>query len=111
VSHNAELAAVIEELSFPSFICVNETLLPGERAMPNIVFGTETLRRSLFGLVRIYNLLPQSVVDFKSVKEFQSILQGALRHAASLGIPNWDSLFSNRLRPVRDLEFQRHFEG
>ena len=54
-------------------------------------FGTETLRRSLFGLVRIYNLLPQSV---ESVKEFQSTLQGALRHAASLGIPNWDSLFS-----------------
>ena len=74
-------------------------------------FGTETLRRSLFGLVRIYNLLPQSVVDLKSVKEFQSTLQGALRHAASLGIPNWDSLFSPRLRPVRDLEFQRHFEG
>ena len=74
-------------------------------------FGTETLRRSLFGLVRIYNLLPQSVVDLKSVKEFQSTLQGALRNAASLGIPNWDSLFSPRLRPVRDLEFQRHFEG
>ena len=74
-------------------------------------FGTETLRRSLFGLVMIYNLLPQSVVDVKSVKEFQSTLQGALRHAASLGIPNWDSLFSPRLRPVRDLEFQRHFEG
>ena len=74
-------------------------------------FGTETLRRSLFGLVRIYNLLPQSVVDLKSVKEFQSSLQGALRHTASLGIPDWDSLFSLRLRPVRDLEFQRHFEG
>ena len=43
VSHNAELAAVIEELSFPSFICVNETLLPGERAMPNIVLDGYSL--------------------------------------------------------------------
>ena len=74
-------------------------------------FGTETLRRSLVGLVGIYNLLQQSVVDLNSVKQFQSTLQGALRHAACLGIPNWDSLCSPRLQPVRDLEFQRFFEG
>ena len=37
VSHSAELVAVIEELGFPTFVCLNETLLPGERAMPKIV--------------------------------------------------------------------------
>ena len=37
VSHSAELVGVIEELRFPPFACQNETLLPGERAMPNIV--------------------------------------------------------------------------
>ena len=37
VSHSAELVATIEELGFPTFVCLNETLLPGERAMPTIV--------------------------------------------------------------------------
>ena len=36
ISHSAELVGVIEELGFPTFVCLNETLLPGERAMPNI---------------------------------------------------------------------------
>ena len=37
MSHSAELVATIEELGFPTFVCLNETLLPGERAMPTIV--------------------------------------------------------------------------
>ena len=36
VSHSAELVAVVEELGFPTFVCLNETLLPGERAMRKI---------------------------------------------------------------------------
>ena len=71
--------------------------------------GTEVLRRSLFGLVIVYNLLPQAVVDEKSVQSFQSSLQRALRNVARLGVPNWDCLFSPRLRPVRAFDFQRYF--
>ena len=74
-------------------------------------FGTETLRRSLLGYVRIYNLLPQAVVELNSANLFQSTLQGALGRAAFLGIPNWDSLFVHRLRPVRDLDFQGFLDG
>ena len=33
VSHKAELEATLEELNFPTFVCLNETLLPGVRAM------------------------------------------------------------------------------
>ena len=71
--------------------------------------GTEVLRRNLFGLVVVYNLLPQAVVDEKSVQSFQSSLQRALRNVARLGVPNWDCLFSPRLRPVRAFDFQRYF--
>ena len=47
----------------PEFL---RTRLPVRRHNKQLIqppFGTETLRRSLFGLVRIYNLLPQSVVS------------------------------------------------
>ena len=37
MSHSAKSVATIEELGFPTFVCLNETLLPGERAMPTIV--------------------------------------------------------------------------
>ena len=37
ISHSAELVGVTEELEFQTFVCLNETLLPGERAMPNLV--------------------------------------------------------------------------
>ena len=60
-------------------------------------FGsTEVMQRSLFGLARLYNLLPQKVVDCKTVKAFQRCLQNALKvHAASRKAPeNWQRLYS-----------------
>lgn len=54
--------------------------------------GTETLRRSLFGLVKVYNLLPQQIINKTSVKLFQSALQQALCVAASLNVHNWEYL-------------------
>ena len=36
VSHSAELVVAIEDLGFPIFVCLNETLLPGEQAMPTL---------------------------------------------------------------------------
>ena len=79
------------------------------RQLKQHAIGTETLRRSLFGLVKIYNLLPQQVIDLKSVQLFQSALQHALSVAACRNVRYWDSLFSPRLRPVRDIDFQRYF--
>jgi len=36
VSHSAELEHVLEFLDFPTFVCLNETLLPGEKALREI---------------------------------------------------------------------------
>ena len=73
--------------------------------------NTDILRHSLFGLVYIYNLLPQSIIDLRSVRQFQSVLQRALRLAASQRLPSWEYLFSPRLRPVRDVHFQLYFDS
>ena len=72
-------------------------------------FRTEILRRSLFGIVVVYNLLPPAVVEKKTVKSFQSILQLALRSAVRKGLPDWHLLFSPRTRPVSWKDFQRFF--
>ena len=39
----------------------------------------ELLRRSAFGLIKVYNLLPYEVVAANSVKEFQKRLQALVR--------------------------------
>ena len=49
----------------------------------------EILRRSAFGLVRIYNELPAKAVDASSVKVFQRTLQEALEEAASMSAAGW----------------------
>ena len=49
----------------------------------------DILRRSLFGLAYIYNLLLQSTSDLRSVRHFNSALQRALRLAASQTLLNW----------------------
>ena len=71
--------------------------------------GTDILRRSLFGLVYISNLVPQAIIDLKSIRLFQSAVQRALCLAASQRLPIWVYLLSTRLRPVRDIDFQRYF--
>ena len=57
---------------------------------------SERLRRSALGLVAVYNLLPQSVVDSFSVSSFQSQLQAMLREQAQ-HTQQWGSLFSPRI--------------
>ena len=79
------------------------------RQLKEQTIGTYILRRSLFGLVSIYNLLPQAIIDLKSIRLFQSALQRALCLAASQRLPNLDYLLFPRLRPVRDIDFQRYF--
>ena len=50
------------------------------------------LKRSLFGLVKVYNRLPQKVVDAISVQFFQKRLQCIVKGTVDVN-PNWDSLF------------------
>ena len=49
----------------------------------------EIMRRSLFGLISVYNLLPESVIIYSTVQEFQRALQDNFTTVASssLSIP------------------------
>ena len=57
---------------------------------------SEQLRRSALGLVSIYNLLPQGIVDALDVSVFQSRLQALLRDCA-IHCEDWPNLFSPRV--------------
>lgn len=70
---------------------------------------TDCFKRSLFGLVSSYNLLPQSIVDIQTVSGFQSRLQSAVLRAANNGVENWALLLSQRWL-CRQAEFQRLFD-
>ena len=51
-------------------------------------------RRSIFGMVPVYNRLPQSFVDCHTVSCFQKQLTMKARAACEHGDPNWKFLFS-----------------
>ena len=70
-------------------------------------FHTDAFGRSLFGMTRVYNLLPQIIVDSPTVKAFQRSLQNGLRRAANAETNEWQSLFSPDDSPLRPSEFQR----
>ena len=57
----------------------------------------EVGRRSAFGLIRIYNLLPEHVVNTDTVKDFQHALTSILKDYAISGSRDWSLLFSPRL--------------
>ena len=59
---------------------------------------TELLRRSLLGVPRVYNGLPQDTVNSTSVKLFQRKLQRNLKEFAKTGRENWQRTLTARLR-------------
>ena len=65
------------------------------------------IARSALGLVSVYNLLPQAIVDASSVKEFQCCLQSVVKNKASSDAERWEFFFSPRIcmysHPVRSL--------
>ena len=65
------------------------------------------VERSAFGLVRVYNLLPEELVCPTSVAHFQGLPQTCLKDKATSGTWSWRSTFSPRLsfdsHPVRRL--------
>ena len=56
----------------------------------------DIMARSIFGLSRIYNLLPQAVVDSSGVTIFQSQITNLAREACREGGTNWCNCFSPR---------------
>ena len=70
----------------------------------------ELLRRSAFGLIKVYNLLPYEVVAANSVKEFQKRLQALVRERAEGGDENWKNTLSPReLCWIHPLRSRRNF--
>ena len=62
---------------------------------------TELLRRSVLGLVRVYNRLPQEAVDKPSVKAFQRWLQDFVRGKAALKKRDWVNCLNLRKRSFK----------
>ena len=56
----------------------------------------ETTAKSILGLVDIYKMLPQSMVDAETVHDFQRKLQGMLEAHATSNMRDWETLFSPR---------------
>jgi len=59
-----------------------------------VVFRHAIFNRSLFGLVDIYNRLPQEIVDRASVKEFQHDLTCVAKQRCEDNIPDWRLSFN-----------------
>ena len=58
----------------------------------------EIYKRSLFGLVKVYNLLPEYWVA-KDVKHLQKRLTESVKKACARDAPHWERLFSPRGLP------------
>ena len=59
--------------------------------------------RSLFGLVKVWNLLPSEFVSSKTVKRFQSLLTGAARRACLDNSDGWERIFATDSTPYANL--------
>ena len=72
---------------------------------------TEVFRKSCFGLITIWNILPESVARSKSVKIFQRKLQDAAFTWAKRNCDSdWQHLFTREARTMPMYVFQRLFE-
>ena len=73
--------------------------------------ASDTLQRSLFGLVHCYNRLPPALVAEKTVKSFQRKLQWGLQNCANSGTPAWPQLFSSLWRQMPLAQFDSFFRS
>ena len=53
-------------------------------------------QRSIFGMVKVYNHLPQWLIDCSTVSSFQSHLTKLAREKCKKDEPDWKSMFSAR---------------
>ena len=56
----------------------------------------DIMSKSVLGLVDIYNLVPQFIVNATTVSEFQKRLQILTMELAETGTPGWQDLYSPR---------------
>lgn len=63
-------------------------------------------KRSAHGLVAIYNMLPNYIVEAQNVKKFQSSLQQFVMWSAMSEFPEWRNMLSPRL-PLSTHPFTR----
>ena len=61
----------------------------------------EIFRNSIFGLIRVYNLLDASIVEATSVSIFQARCQQLLLSRALAGCDDWETTFSPRIPMYR----------
>ena len=54
------------------------------------------IERSVFGLVRVWNRLPQSTVEAQSVTAFQKVLTELVRTRCRLDLPGWEKTLCPR---------------
>ena len=75
------------------------------------VDGTHSriMERSVFGLIHSYNMLPQRVVDAKTVSEFQSRLQRGLKWTAMNNLPAWETVLRAGVKTLGVSAFQACF--
>ena len=57
----------------------------------------EVLQNSLFGLIRVFNTLPDDLIQLQDVHAFQSALTGAERRALEQGHQRWMYMYSSRV--------------
>ena len=81
-----------------------------ERQFIEPLYHTDVLGRSIFGLTKVYNLLPSRVVQMRTVKAFQSALQKGLRRTSASRFANWQLIYSPPIPSVHALQFQALFE-
>ena len=65
------------------------------RQLHDPVDGTHTdyLKRSIFGLIKVYNGLPEHVIACTDVKQFQACLQRDLQRLASQRSAGWEFVY------------------
>ena len=60
---------------------------------PCDIVQPDYFKRSIFGLISIYNLLPEFVIACSSVKVFQSKLQVILKFLATGNYDSWNKVY------------------
>ena len=60
-----------------------------------VVFNHNLFYRSIFGLTEVYNRLPQIIVNFDTVKDFQAALTNMARYRCSRGVEHWKYSFNS----------------
>ena len=59
------------------------------------------MKRSVLGLVAVYNMLPGCCKQLKKVSDFQTHLQDFLKNQAKEACPEWRTLFSPRVALIK----------